>query len=379
MLGDDLEPRYAGVRVFLTAARRRLRRDARRADPRSPPSADSMVVSMQRGGGSKDTWVLADEPGQHLQPPAPGPRPVELSRAGGDLRAAPPTTSTGWAATSSAPRAWSACCAAILVRLTEQSGMAEVPELPVAAAGARPRRPETFPGFLDHSRPDSSSEPEGELLSVIFDRERPGSLAATLVLLQRVAAKVRDRISLDMWRTLSHLMVDLMADLDRDGQGPGDGRRAAPSSTGSTPAASSATSLELLDAGISRLAAFSGLVAENMTRGPVAGRFLDMGRRLERSLQIVQPAPRHPRSRQPRRGPAAGGPARDRRQHHDLPPPLPEHAPDGAGARPARWPTRPTRGRWPSSSPPWPRASTACPATPRCPGRSAEQRWSSPT
>ena len=43
--------------------------------------------------------------------------------------------------------------------------------------------------------------------------------------------------------------------------------------------------LELLDAGISRLAAFSGLVAENMTRGQ-AWRFLDMGRRLERLLQM---------------------------------------------------------------------------------------------
>ena len=25
---------------------------------------------MQRGGGSKDTWVLADEPGERLQPAA---------------------------------------------------------------------------------------------------------------------------------------------------------------------------------------------------------------------------------------------------------------------------------------------------------------------
>ena len=43
--------------------------------------------------------------------------------------------------------------------------------------------------------------------------------------------------------------------------------------------------LELLDAGISRLAAFSGLVAENLTRGQ-RWTFLDMGRRLERSLQM---------------------------------------------------------------------------------------------
>ena len=101
---------------------------------------------------------------------------------------------------------------------------------------------------------------------MIFDRERPGSLAATLALLQRVASKVRDRISVDMWRALSHLMVDLMADLTAMAQ----------ASTTATDApeldrvdARGVLSdvLELLDAGISRLAAFSGLVAENLTRG----------------------------------------------------------------------------------------------------------------
>jgi uncharacterized alpha-E superfamily protein len=40
--------------------------------------------------------------------------------------------------------------------------------------------------------------------------------------------------------------------------------------------------LELLDAGISRLAAFSGLISENLTRGQ-SWTFLDMGRRLERT------------------------------------------------------------------------------------------------
>ncbi len=33
-------------------------------------SADTLVVSMQKGGGSKDTWVLSAGPGEHVQPAA---------------------------------------------------------------------------------------------------------------------------------------------------------------------------------------------------------------------------------------------------------------------------------------------------------------------
>ena len=48
-------------------------------------SLDSLVVSMQHGGGSKDTWVLADAPAPHfsLLRSAAGPLPV--SRATFDL------------------------------------------------------------------------------------------------------------------------------------------------------------------------------------------------------------------------------------------------------------------------------------------------------
>ena len=118
---------------------------------------------------------------------------------------------------------------------------------------------------------------------MIFDRERSGSLASTLALLQWVASKVRDRISVDMWRTLSHLMVDMMADLAAMAR-PTNGGPDAPELGHLDARGVLSDVLELLDAGISRLAAFSGLVSENLTRGQ-SWTFLDMGRRLERSLQ----------------------------------------------------------------------------------------------
>jgi uncharacterized alpha-E superfamily protein len=106
--------------------------------------------------------------------------------------------------------------------------------------------------------------PEEEVLSVVFAAERPGSLASTLDCLRRVAGMARDRISTDMWRVLSNLYLD------------------------EEPAGADTLSdvLDLLNRLVSALAAFGGLAAESMTRGQ-GWRFLDMGRRLERSLQIV--------------------------------------------------------------------------------------------
>ena len=48
-------------------------------------SLDSMVVSMQRGGGSKDTWVLGDGPAPPFTLLRPATHPLEVSRATFDL------------------------------------------------------------------------------------------------------------------------------------------------------------------------------------------------------------------------------------------------------------------------------------------------------
>jgi uncharacterized circularly permuted ATP-grasp superfamily protein/uncharacterized alpha-E superfamily protein len=282
MQGERLQSRYAAVRVFLTA-----RAGTYTVMPgglaRVSCSADSKVVTMQKGGGSKDTWVLGDHPVGTFSLLPPLHRPLRLSRAGGDLSSRQADNFYWLGRYVERAESVVRLLRGILVRLTEKSGMADVPELPVLLR-VLTAQTRTFPGFFDQTRPDSLDQPEDELLSVIFNRERKGSLAATLTLLQRVAFKVRDRISVDMWRALSHLMVDMMADLTAMAQ-PSTAGTEAPELNHVDARGVLSDVLELLDAGISRLAAFSGLVAENLTRGQSLT-FLNMGRRLERSLQM---------------------------------------------------------------------------------------------
>lgn len=91
-------------------------------------------------------------------------------------------------------------------------------------------------------------------------------LPQTLAHLHRIAGLVRDRLSQEAWRTLNRFHVL-----------PGWRTAATPLSIGET--------LDLLDSGIGILAAFNGLMHENMTRN-FGWSFLDMGRRLSRALQL---------------------------------------------------------------------------------------------
>jgi uncharacterized alpha-E superfamily protein len=86
--------------------------------------------------------------------------------------------------------------------------------------------------------------------------------------MRRAAWNLKERLSADTWRVLQQLE----SDLSRTPPGNPDQRLTA--------------QITLLDSVVVTLAAFSGLVMENMTRGH-GFRFLDLGRRLERALQMA--------------------------------------------------------------------------------------------
>lgn len=94
------------------------------------------------------------------------------------------------------------------------------------------------------------------------------SLPKTFAGLYRTAQLARDRLSLEAWQALSLFRPN----------GPWSNTLAQ---------ASNATILDELDRGIAAIAAFNGLMHENMTRN-FGWRFLDMGRRLERAYNLSE-------------------------------------------------------------------------------------------
>ncbi len=239
-------------------------------------SLDSLVVSMQHGGGSKDTWVLADKPAapfsllRRSQGPLPGePRDLRSAEphgrqsvlAGplrGALRGRGAHRARGSAKALSGSRSLECGRAERLPPSAERGWL--------SAAGRHHRTR----GKRQCKREERAPAPGQAIVrrrvkccALIADR-----LSSSVSEIRRVASLLRDRISPDAWRVLKQLEQEF---------------------TSSPPPEPLRVSWaqDLLDHAVISLAAFSGLATENMTRGH-GWRFLDMGRRLERAAQIVQ-------------------------------------------------------------------------------------------
>ena len=242
---------------------------------RVSPSIDTPVVSMQRGGGSKATWVLSEGPVDTFSLQQPRDIPVDLSRGVvSDLpsRAADHIFWLGRYAERSEHLARILRC--ILTRLTGQSGAAEGSEWQslmrmhdtLESPHARLTKEKDDP----QQHLDLVRDLEQEILSRIFEEQRSDSLTAILNRAARSAAQVRDRLSSDLLRVVSQF-------------GPA-ARGAGNPAWGYL---SVGDALAVLNGCIGTLAALRGIEMENMTRGP-GWHFLSIGRRLERSVHLVK-------------------------------------------------------------------------------------------
>ena len=226
-------------------------------------TADTTVVSMQRGGGSKDTWVLSNaEVSDFSLLPAGGFR-VPLTRSSGDLPSRVADNLFWLGRYAERAEGVTRLLRGIVVRLSERPGLVECPELPSLFQALAAQADPTWP------RATAVIDPLDRVIPTIFDRADPNSLASVVESLRLVASVVRDLISLDLWRVVNTLS-EFPAGPDAE------------SDTQPTPA----DLLDLLNRTVITLAAFGGLAAESMTRGDV-WRFLDMGRKLERSLHTI--------------------------------------------------------------------------------------------
>ncbi len=218
-------------------------------------SLDTLVVSVQRGGGSKDTWVRAEGPEPEFSLLRQAGQPLEVSRATFDLpsRVADNLFWLGryMERVESAVR----MARTVAPLLTQESGPGVAGGLDVAA-GVLAAAGYVRPGHL-----------ERDLVSMIFDSGKRYSVGWIVHEVRRLAWLLRERISSDAWRVLNRLDQDF--------------------STARPPEPMQlAGAMDLLDQSILTLASFSGLVMESMTRGQ-GWRFLDIGRRLERAIQMA--------------------------------------------------------------------------------------------
>ena len=264
---NKLSPRRVVLRVFLAASG-----DSWVVMPgglaRVSPSLDTQVVSMQRGGGSKDTWVLSSGPVEVFTPQHPRDQPLELNRGErSDLpsRAADHLFWLGRYAERCEHLARVLRC--ILVRLTGEFGSSGTSEwdslmkLYDCLASPHSRLSEEDPqGHLDQWL-----DLEQEILSLIFEEQRSDSLNAILGRAARAAAQVRDNLSSDMLRIVNQFGA---------------------AHTSAWGYATAGEALAVLNRSIGTLAALRGIEMENITRGP-GWHFLGLGRRIERAIQLV--------------------------------------------------------------------------------------------
>lgn len=128
----------------------------------------------------------------------------------------------------------------------------------------------TLPGFVGRGGRKRLQFPQKELLSLLHDPSRPGTLPFTLKQLQKSAASIRDRVSDELLQVLNQLddvYVELVENI--------------------TPHLFTEDAELLkqvsdqLDSALMSLSAFAGLAHENFTHGD-GWRFMMLGRRLER-------------------------------------------------------------------------------------------------
>ncbi|MCT5992169.1 alpha-E domain-containing protein, partial [Pseudomonas aeruginosa] len=244
-----LQSRAIGMRVFAVAASDGRYWVMPGGLTRVASAADAEVVSMQRGGASKDTWVLAERAvgGEPLRPRRLGVR--DLVREDPYLPSRVVENLFWYGRYAERCDDHARLLRVVLSRYVDADGDEEALRSALALAGGI--------GLL----PGDGEPLERCLLRALLDEHWPASLCANLRRLHWAAAQVRGRLSGENWLALLELQRDMQA-LDPARTDLGE-------------------ALDFLNRLVMSLAALSGFALDDMTRDD-GWRFLMIGRRIER-------------------------------------------------------------------------------------------------
>lgn len=259
-LHGKMQPRRVVLRTYVSAVG-----DSYMVMPggltRVSTATEDPVVSMQSGGGSKDTWVMSQDPVSTVSLLGAAGQPIASTRSMTELpsRVADNLFWLGRYAERLEHMLRLLRC--IIGRLADEATTDSSPELSGLAAMlvSLDHLPEKFAGRVP------LKELEQSVLQLVYNPQKLGSVRELSLRIRQTATIVRDRFSADTWRILNQLQLDSRT---RPGRIP------------------LADALHLLNTLIIDLGAFSGMEMENMTRGH-GWRFLDFGRRLERGFNLT--------------------------------------------------------------------------------------------
>ncbi|UCZ57082.1 circularly permuted type 2 ATP-grasp protein [Desulfurispirillum indicum] len=268
LTGDQLEPRRAFMRSFLVAGDQGYT-VMRGGLARSVPEQTKKEI---RNGGNpitKDTWILSSKPQEHIslwkqesleslirqQSSLPSRTAENLYWVGRYAERVETTARLLRTTLSSLADRDSYSDDA-----TENASLRALLQTTTQLTG-------TLPGFVGDDALERLQKPEEELLSIIIDPKRVGSLSSSINAFLRGAFSVRERWSFDTWRIINDMEEHWKKAYRKN----------------SNNIFRLHTELNQL---ITSMVAFTGLTMESMTR-EAGWRMLDMGRRIERALLLI--------------------------------------------------------------------------------------------
>ena len=221
--------------------------------------AGGAVVSMQRGGHSKDAWVLSQKPVDTFSMLRPATEPLDIRRASLVVPSGV-ADNTFWLGRS-VERAEN--IARILRSMVPRVRLGEATELESllrlhSSLGSRQSK-------LPRRKQPTYAALEKEVRSMLTDMKRWDSLPCTLAEIARIGGNVRERLSADMMLLIGQLRTAMHSEQ----------KLTLPE-----------YSVKLTDC-LELLSAFSGMERENLIRGS-GWLFMSLGRRLERAIYLTR-------------------------------------------------------------------------------------------
>ncbi|MGQ0630821.1 MAG: circularly permuted type 2 ATP-grasp protein [Sporichthyaceae bacterium] len=271
VLGDDLHPQDLTLRTFtvasgtgyqvMTGGLGHVHAHHQGLTQRHvPPTSKDVWIRNTRGTPTVEPWVREATPSQIL-PMTISPRVTEdmfwlgrYAERAEDTARLLRAVIDRWADFHNSPEnAGAAALAALLGALTEVTA--------------------TAPGFTGVGADTRFAAHADELLAILLNANRPGTLAYGVRRLTDVCGDVREQLSTDTWLVLGSLERELQALAVRSAV-----RTGAPGLPAGT--------MTALSRVLQGLLALSGLSAESLVRD-VGWRFCEMGRRVERAQHVV--------------------------------------------------------------------------------------------